>query len=223
MVDEKSPPAANMVARGELVLLVTAEIKERAWTQQQAAEFFGVTQPRISDLMTGRIEKFTVDTLMNWVELLGKDVSISVRPNVFNISEAMKFTLFVVGDDNIRVLTEINGLIGGDSRKHEIEVVNVLNDPERARAERISATPCLVREFPLPKLMLVGDFTRPSVRWQLSNAERSARDNRENAADLRQANLDQREKTIQKREDNHEDMRETSTIKQESSKRDRKR
>jgi predicted XRE-type DNA-binding protein len=52
------------------------EIQRRGWTQQQAATFFGVNQPRISDLVKGRIERFTVDMLVNWLEKLGKDVAL---------------------------------------------------------------------------------------------------------------------------------------------------
>lgn len=189
-----------MVARSELVLLVAQEIKERGWTQQQAASFFGVTQPRISDLVNGRIEKFTVDTLMNWLEMLGKDVSVAVRPNIFASKHQMKLTLYVVGTDNHRTVAEIDKLFGGDSTKYELEVVNVLEEPERAREQRISATPCLVKEFPPPQVVLVGDFSATSVRWQLANAELAGLENRQIAADLREANLDDRERTAQEQE-----------------------
>jgi predicted XRE-type DNA-binding protein len=193
--------AANMVARSELVLLVAQEIKQRGWTQQQAASFFGVTQPRISDLVNGRIEKFTVDTLMNWLEMLGKDVSVAVRPNIFSSTQKMQLTLFVVGTDNERTVAEIGKLFGGDSSKYDLEVVNVLEEPERARDQRISATPCLVKEFPLPKVVLVGDFSATSVRWQLANAELSAIENRQVAADLREAKLDERERKLRKKQE----------------------
>jgi predicted XRE-type DNA-binding protein len=192
--------AANMVARSELVLLVAHEIKQRGWTQQQAASFFGVSQPRISDLVNGRIEKFTVDMLMNWLEQLGKDVSVAVRPNIFQSNAAIQLTLYVVGNDNERILKEIARLFGNDSSKYEVEVVNVLEQPERARDERISATPCLVKNSPPPRVVLVGDFSPASVRWQLANNELTALQNRESAADLREAKLDQEEQRIAKRD-----------------------
>jgi len=40
-------------------------------TQAEAAEFFGVTQPRISDLMRGKIDLFSLDTLMNMASTAG--------------------------------------------------------------------------------------------------------------------------------------------------------
>jgi predicted XRE-type DNA-binding protein len=190
--------AANMVARSELMLLLSQEIEKRDWTQQQAATHFGVTQPRISDLVNGRLEKFTVDMLMNWLEMLGKDVSVAVRPNIFSSPEKIKLTLFVVGTENDKVLAEVRRLFGEDESKYELAVVNVLESPEVARSERISATPCLVKTFPLPKVVLVGDLTPTSVRWQLANAESIEAQNRRDAADLREAKLDERERQAKK-------------------------
>lgn len=204
MSQEPLSQAANMVARSELILLVASEIKERGWTQKQAATFFGVNQPRISDLVNGRVEKFTVDMLMNWLEKLGKDVSISVRPNVFASDEKIQLTLFVVGADNDRAVGEIGRIFGNDQNEYELSIVNVLEQPELARDERISATPCLVKSYPPPRVVLVGDFSATSIRWQLANAELAAVQNREFAADLRQASLDQREKSVSDREDRME-------------------
>jgi predicted XRE-type DNA-binding protein len=192
--------AANMVARSELMLLIAQEIKDRSWTQQQAASFFGVNQPRISDLVNGRLDKFTVDMLMNWLEKLGKDVSVAVRPNIFSASEKMSLTLFAVGVDNERTFAEINRLFGGDESRYELTVVNVLENPQLAREERISATPCLVKTFPPPRVVLIGDFSPTSVRWQLANAELVDAENRETAAVLREAKLDERERTSDERE-----------------------
>ena len=54
-------------------------IKERGLTQTQAAEICGVSQPRISELMNFRGERFSVDTLMEIVALLGGKVEIHVK------------------------------------------------------------------------------------------------------------------------------------------------
>lgn len=66
---------ANFLARAELIQAIQENIRQREWTQTEAAEFFGVTQPRISHLMQGRVEQFTVDMLMLWLEKSGKDMS----------------------------------------------------------------------------------------------------------------------------------------------------
>ena len=46
-------------------------IQKRGMTQAEAAELFGVTQPRISDLMRGKIDLFSLDTLMNMASTAG--------------------------------------------------------------------------------------------------------------------------------------------------------
>ena len=52
---EKPPAeAANMRARAELMNAIIDCIKKRGWTQAQAAEYLGLTQPRISDLKRGK-------------------------------------------------------------------------------------------------------------------------------------------------------------------------
>jgi tetratricopeptide (TPR) repeat protein len=52
---------------------------KRGWTQKQAAEFLGVTQPRISDLARARAENFTIDLLVDWLGELGQSVSIEAK------------------------------------------------------------------------------------------------------------------------------------------------
>ncbi len=72
---------ADFVApvRELLMLRVSREIDRRQWTQAQAAKVFGVTQPRISDLTRGLTEKFTIDTLVHWIALLGMEIKIDTR------------------------------------------------------------------------------------------------------------------------------------------------
>ncbi len=71
--------SANLIVRSELILMVKDIIRERKWTQQESAVQLGVHQPRISDLFQGRINNFSVDTLMSWLHKLGKEVTISVK------------------------------------------------------------------------------------------------------------------------------------------------
>ena len=71
--------STNLVARGELIQAIQHAIKEHRWTQAEAAQFFGVSKPRISELMEGRIDRFTVDMLMLWLEMLSKYVVINVK------------------------------------------------------------------------------------------------------------------------------------------------
>lgn len=54
-------------------------IRSKHLTQKQAAERFGVTQPRISDLMRGKISLFSVDTLITMLTHAGLKVDVRVR------------------------------------------------------------------------------------------------------------------------------------------------
>ncbi|HEY9784848.1 MAG TPA: helix-turn-helix transcriptional regulator [Candidatus Obscuribacterales bacterium] len=71
--------AVNLLVRSELTQKIQEIIKENRWTQEEAAKLLGVSQPRISDLMNRRIEKFTVDMLMKWLCKLGKEVTVFVK------------------------------------------------------------------------------------------------------------------------------------------------
>jgi predicted XRE-type DNA-binding protein/regulator of sirC expression with transglutaminase-like and TPR domain len=62
--------------RETLMIKVAGAIAERGWTQRQAAQFLGVSQPRVSDLVTGKAGKFTIDTLILWLLALGKEVCV---------------------------------------------------------------------------------------------------------------------------------------------------
>ena len=64
----------NLRLRAELMIEIEAVLKERNLTQVAVAKLFGVSQPRVSNLLQGRIDKFTVDTLVNWLSKLGRRV-----------------------------------------------------------------------------------------------------------------------------------------------------
>lgn len=68
--------AANLSARAELMLALTELIKSKGWTQAEAATECGVTQPRINDLMRGRVSKFSLDALVNLAASLGQKVHV---------------------------------------------------------------------------------------------------------------------------------------------------
>ena len=64
--DTGFPPAEaiNLLARSNLMSHLQREIEARGLTQEETAKVLGVRQPRISDLVNDRLEKFTVDMLM---------------------------------------------------------------------------------------------------------------------------------------------------------------
>lgn len=71
--------AANLEARSELMIQIREMIREHKWTQAVAAKHCGVSQPRINDLMRGRIDKFSIDALVNMAAHLGQKVCIELR------------------------------------------------------------------------------------------------------------------------------------------------
>jgi predicted XRE-type DNA-binding protein len=60
--------AENLKIRADLMIELTSLIEAQGLTQEAAAKLLGVTQPRISDLMRGKIDRFSVDSL---IEMLG--------------------------------------------------------------------------------------------------------------------------------------------------------
>ena len=66
--------AANLRLRSELMDKIAAVVEEKGWTQLEAAGHCGVTQPRVNDLLRGRISRFSLDALVNIAAALGRRV-----------------------------------------------------------------------------------------------------------------------------------------------------
>ena len=60
--------------------VIERHIEQRGWTQKQAAEHFGVTQPRISDLKRGKMSLFSVDALVGMIGAAGLHIELTVVP-----------------------------------------------------------------------------------------------------------------------------------------------
>lgn len=69
----------NLKARSTLMLAVTQHIQKENLTQAEAAKLLGVTQPRVSDLMRGKIDLFSVDTLIQLLYSAGLQVEMKLR------------------------------------------------------------------------------------------------------------------------------------------------
>lgn len=70
--------AENLKVRADLMTALTRLIERRGLTQTRAAKLFGVSQPRVSDLTRGRIDKFSVDTLIAMLGSAGATVKVTV-------------------------------------------------------------------------------------------------------------------------------------------------
>ena len=68
--------ATNLKVRSDLMIRLSKLIEARGLTQAQAAALFGVTQPRISDLVRGKIDRFSIDTLIAMLGHAGVKVQI---------------------------------------------------------------------------------------------------------------------------------------------------
>jgi predicted XRE-type DNA-binding protein len=74
------PEAGIALAKANLAHRICEVIGERKLTQAKAAAVLGVTQPKVSDLVRGKLDGFTVDRLLKFLNRLDQDVEISVRP-----------------------------------------------------------------------------------------------------------------------------------------------
>ena len=73
--------AEYLKVRAELMANLQKVITARGLKQAEAAELLGVTQPRISDLMRGRIDLFSIDTLIDMLARLGVRAKLVFQPS----------------------------------------------------------------------------------------------------------------------------------------------
>lgn len=71
--------AANLRARAELMQQISAIVKENGWTQAEAANQCGITQPRMNDLLRGRVSRFSLDALVNVATAIGRRVHFELE------------------------------------------------------------------------------------------------------------------------------------------------
>jgi predicted XRE-type DNA-binding protein len=77
---EDTPDAAeHMRIRSSLMTSLRQHVKEQGWTQTEAAAALGITQPRLSDLMRGKISLFEIDALISMLNAAGLRVEVQVR------------------------------------------------------------------------------------------------------------------------------------------------
>lgn len=77
-IEDTPVEAENMKLRSVLMTALKKYITESGMSQAQAANLFGVTQPRVSDLMRGKINLFGLDALVNMATAAGLQVELRV-------------------------------------------------------------------------------------------------------------------------------------------------
>ena len=70
--------AESMKLRSALMMELCRHLDESGLSQSEAAKLFGVAQPRVSDLVRGKIDRFSLDTLVDMVAAAGMHVELKV-------------------------------------------------------------------------------------------------------------------------------------------------
>ena len=73
--------AEHLLVRADLMIQVQKLITSRRLKQREAAKVLKVSQPRVSDLLRGRIDLFSTDALIDMLARLGARVRLSVKPS----------------------------------------------------------------------------------------------------------------------------------------------
>ena len=73
------PKPDDLLAKAELTAKIIEEIQRRRLTQNQAASILGIDQPKVSALKQGHLSSFSIERLMRFLVLLGRDVEITVK------------------------------------------------------------------------------------------------------------------------------------------------
>ncbi len=74
------PDSDELLAKARLASTISDLIDKRGLTQTQAAKLLETTQPKVSNLINGRLEGFSLERLARFLNTLGRDVEIVVRP-----------------------------------------------------------------------------------------------------------------------------------------------
>ncbi len=77
-IEDTPAQAANMRLRSQLMMVLRDHIEREGLTQVRAAAILGVTQPRVSDLMRGRIDLFAIESLVTMLAAAGLQVDVRV-------------------------------------------------------------------------------------------------------------------------------------------------
>jgi predicted XRE-type DNA-binding protein len=71
--------AANLRARAALMQQIAAIVEKNRWTQTEAARRCEITQPRMNDLLRGRVSRFSLDALVNIATAIGRRVHLQLE------------------------------------------------------------------------------------------------------------------------------------------------
>jgi predicted XRE-type DNA-binding protein len=78
-IADTAEEAASLKLRADLMEQIAALVEKKGWTQAQAAKQCGVSQPRMNDLLRGKISKFSLDALVDVATALGCRVRMELK------------------------------------------------------------------------------------------------------------------------------------------------
>lgn len=82
------PDAEELKAKSDLAIEIVRIIEDRGLKQAEAAEIMGVDQPKVSALVNGKLDGFSMERLYRFLNALGRDVEIVVTPKPKSRKEA---------------------------------------------------------------------------------------------------------------------------------------
>ena len=78
-IEDTPQQAAGMRARSELMIALQGWVKTSGNTQAKAAKLFGITQPRMSDMVRGKISLFSLEALMDMATVAGLEPHVTIK------------------------------------------------------------------------------------------------------------------------------------------------
>jgi predicted XRE-type DNA-binding protein len=84
------PDAEEMLVKAQLVTQIAEILRERGWSQQQAAKVLGLTQPKLSKMLRGQFRGISEMKMMDCLVRLGRAVKIVVGPECKAADERVK-------------------------------------------------------------------------------------------------------------------------------------
>lgn len=78
-IEDTPAEAENMKLRSMLIMALKDHIQSNGWSQKEAAQHLSITQPRVSDLIRGKIDLFGLDTLVNMLSAVGLHVELRIK------------------------------------------------------------------------------------------------------------------------------------------------
>jgi predicted XRE-type DNA-binding protein len=82
------PDADERLLKAQLAMQIRRFIEQKDWTQAEAAEVIGLDQPKVSNLLRGRLAGFSADRLLNILNRLGHSVEVRISAKEGDPDEA---------------------------------------------------------------------------------------------------------------------------------------